>query len=412
MPNKPAAAHSRALLPLAMLTTMLLAACGVAAAQPSSQAASRESLQQLQSRIENLKQELDRTEGAHTEASDALKQSEQAISETNRKLRELVQQQKTSAAALNAIRKDRSGLETMIALQQKLLSDQLYRQHLNGQQGYLRALLEQRDPNAIARDVYYLGYVSRARARLIENLRQNLTHVAQLNAQTESALQEVAQFKNAQEKERQELQKQQTERKTVLKKLAAQIKSQRGEISRLQRDEKRLSQLVERLARIVPKAPPRKSAVPKEKNQRNEALPTPVPGGGAFASLKGKLRLPARGELANRFGAAREDSGVSWKGLFIRAAEGDEVRSVANGRVVFADWLRGFGNLLIVDHGDGYMSLYSNNQSLLKKVGDEVSAGDTIAVVGNSGGNPEAGLYFEIRYQSKPFDPLSWCSIR
>ena len=88
------------------------------------------------------------------------------------------------------------------------------------------------------------------------------------------------------------------------------------------------------------------------------------------------------------------------------------MRSVANGRVVFADWLRGFGNLLIVDHGDGYMSLYGNNQTLLKKAGDEVSAGDTIAAVGNSGGIPEAGLYFEMRYQSKPFDPLNWCSLR
>ena len=236
--------------------------------------------------------------------------------------------------------------------------------------------------------------------------------MAQLNAKTESALKEVAQLKNAQEQERQELQKQQAERKTVLKQLAAQIKSQRGEISRLQRDEKRLSQLVERLARIVPKAPARKPAAPKQKSQRNEALPEPVPGGGAFAALKGKLRLPVRGELANRFGAAREDSGVSWKGLFIRAAEGEEVRSVANGRVVFADWLRGFGNLLIVDHGDGYMSLYGNNQTLLKKAGDEVTAGDAVAAVGNSGGNPEAGLYFEIRYQSKPFDPLTWCSMR
>ena len=383
-------------------------------AQPA-QNASRESLQELQSRIENLKQELDRTEGAHAEASDALKESEQAISEADRKLHELKQQQKANASTLDSIRKERSGLEATIAAQQKLLGEQLYRQYLNGQQNYLRALLEQRDPNAIARDLQYFSYVARARANQIENLRKNLGQVASLDAKTESTLKEVAQLQEDQIKERKNLQKQQAERKSVLKKLATQLKSQRGEISRLQRDEKRLSQLVERLARIVPrKTSPRSEAGKPEpgNTQRNEALPTAELDSSVFVSLKGKLRLPVRGELANRFGASREDSGISWKGLFIRSHEGEEVRAVATGQVVFADWLRGFGNLMIVDHGGGYMSLYGNNQALLKRVGDEVKAGDTIAAVGNSGGNPESGLYFEMRYQSKPFDPLTWCVVR
>jgi murein hydrolase activator len=397
----------------ARLSGALLAAALLIPGLAQAAADSKQSLQELQSRIENLKQDLDRTEGAHAEATDALKQSEQAISESNRKLHELLQQQKSSVTALNTIRRDRAGLEATIAREQKLLSEQLYQQYLNGQQSYLRALLEQRDPNVIARDFHYFSYIARARARLIENLRKNLGHLAELNAKTESTLQEVAELKIAQEQERQQLQKQQAERKSVLNKLAAQIKSQRGEISKLQRDEKRLSQLVERLARIVPKSPPRKPAAQQqEKTQRNETLPTPSSGDGEFAALKGKLHLPVRGELANRFGAAREESGLSWKGLFIRTRDGEEVRSVASGRVVFADWLRGFGNLLIVDHGDGYMSLYGNNQTLLKKVGDEVTAGTAIAAVGNSGGNPESGLYFEMRHQSKPFDPLAWCVVK
>jgi septal ring factor EnvC (AmiA/AmiB activator) len=410
MPNKlPATARCYGAL---LLAAILLLPCIAQGTGTSSPANSKESLQELQSRIESLKQELDRTEGAHAEATDALKQSEQAISESNRRLHEIIQQQKANVATLNAIRKDQAGLESTIATQQKLLGDQLYRQYLQGQQSYLRALLEQRDPNVIARDFHYFSYVARARAQLIEDLRKNLGHVAQLNAKTETTLQEVADLKIAQEKERQELQKQQAERKGVLNKLAAQIKSKRGEIARLQRDEKRLSQLVERLARIVPRSPSRKPAEAREKTQRNEALPTPLSGSGEFASLKGKLHLPVRGELANHFGATREESGLSWKGLFIRTHDGDEVRSVANGRVVFADWLRGFGNLLIVDHGDGYMSLYGNNQTLLKKVGDEVTTGDAIAAVGNSGGNAESGLYFEMRHQSKPFDPLAWCVVR
>ena len=140
----------------------------------------------------------------------------------------------------------------------------------------------------------------------------------------------------------------------------------------------------------------------------NNTEPSQEFSGASFAALRGKLRLPVRGDVMNRFGSSREDSGISWKGLFIKANEGAEVKSVATGRVVFADWLRGFGNLIILDHGDGYMSLYGNNQALLKQVGDNVRAGDVIASVGNSGGNQTNGLYYELRSQSRPFDPLSW----
>jgi septal ring factor EnvC (AmiA/AmiB activator) len=127
--------------------------------------------------------------------------------------------------------------------------------------------------------------------------------------------------------------------------------------------------------------------------------------------LKGSLRLPTRGVVTNRFGAPRQEGG-SWKGLFIRAATGDDVKSIANGRVVFADWMRGFGNLMIVDHGGDYLSIYGNNDALLKQVGDMLDGGEVIASVGNSGGNPESGLYFEIRYRGQPLDPLKWASLK
>jgi septal ring factor EnvC (AmiA/AmiB activator) len=141
---------------------------------------------------------------------------------------------------------------------------------------------------------------------------------------------------------------------------------------------------------------------------RSERLPDASNSGTPFQGLKGKINFPVRGELSNRFGSPRSDSGVLWKGLFILAKAGQEVKAVAAGRVVFSDWLRGFGNLLIVDHGDGYMSLYGNNETLYAQVGTAVTGGDTIAAVGNSGGNSESGLYFELRHQGKPFDPLAW----
>ena len=173
----------------------------------------------------------------------------------------------------------------------------------------------------------------------------------------------------------------------------------------LKRDETRLSRLVESLAKLMARSqpPPR---------VRNERVPQASGIDSGFLELKGRLRLPVRGELANRFGSPRADGGLVWKGLFIAARPGEEVRAVADGRVVFADWLRGFGNLLIVDHGDAYMSLYGNNESLYKRVGDSIRGGEPVAAVGASGGNTDSGLYFELRHQGRPLDPLDWVDIR
>jgi len=412
---QPMLSNMRGHAALAAVFSALL--CLPASAQTAKSEASKEALQQLQSRLESLKKELDSTQEAHAEAADALKKSEQSISEANRKLFELSQQQKTNRTALQSLQHEKSSLSDTIQHQQQLLSKQLYQQYLNGQHGYLQVVLTQHDPSAVARELQYFSYVARARADLINSVKKNLGRIAVLNDQTSATLKEITGLKAEQEQQRKQLESEKTERKTVLTKLASQIQSQRGEISKLKRDEKRLSDLVERLARIIPVQPkppkPRpESGQKNEPSQKNEAIPTEAFAGNSFAALKGKLHLPVRGNVANRFGAQREDSGISWKGLFIKAVEGTEVKSIADGRVVFADWLRGFGNLMIVDHGSGYMSLYGNNQALLRKVGDNVTAGDNIASVGNSGGNEESGLYFELRLQSKPFDPLSWCVVK
>ena len=407
-------------LTLASLFTWIFTSPGAIAASNAEKP--KQALSDLHDRIESLTKELESAQQAHGEAADALKESEQAISETNRKLYDINQQHQQNSDALASLQQQKSGLQATIQQQQQLLGGQLYQQYLHGQQSYAQIILQQHDPGAISRQLHYFSYVSRARANLIASMQANLGKVAKLNDETANTLKQITALKDAQEQERRELQAQKNERGQVLKTLSAQINAQRGEISKLKRDEKRLSELVERLARIIPKAKPRirqslrgkakestgKESASREPVERNDTLPSNEFDGGNFAALRGKLKLPVRGDISNRFGATREDTGITWKGLFIKSAEGGEVKSVASGRVVFADWLRGFGNLLIVDHGDGYMSLYGNNQALLKKVGDAVNGGDTIASVGNSGGNEASGLYFELRYQSKPFDPLSW----
>ena len=417
MPNKSKAPASTASLVFTGLALYILCLPAWAGKAENSKEASKEALSELHQRIESLKKELDSSQEAHTEAADELKKSEKAISEANRKLFELNQQHKQNRNALETLQHQKSELETTLQQQQQLLGSQLYQQYLHGQQDYMQVVLQQQDPGAIARQLHYFSYISRARAELIESMRLNLGKVAELNDETANTLKEITALKTQQEQERLELQSQKNERGKVLKKLSAQINAQRGEINKLKRDEKNLSQLVERLSRIIPKIVPKKreseKTAPNQKPiGRNETLPGNNFDGGNFAALKGKLNLPVRGDITNRFGATREDSGISWKGLFIKSAEGSEVKSVASGRVVFADWMRGFGNLLIVDHGDGYMSLYGSNQALLKKVGELVKGGDTVASVGNSGGNETSGLYFELRYQSKPFDPLSWSVVK
>jgi septal ring factor EnvC (AmiA/AmiB activator) len=256
--------------------------------------------------------------------------------------------------------------------------------------------------------------VYRARARALDKLRQDVAQLQGLTEQSEARARELAGLRQQQARERQQLEAEKRERAAVLARVSEEVEQQRNQIGRLQRDEQRLTKLVQQLAKaLAAKAAKRAAKRPRRAARllRNELVPE-VGEDAAFARLKGQLRLPVAGEVGNRFGTPRPGGGLSWKGLFIRAHPGDEVRAVAAGRVVFADWLRGFGNLVILDHGSGYMSLYANNEALYRQVGDSVRTGDPIAAVGSSGGSPETGLYFELRYLGKPFDPLSWVSLR
>jgi len=407
----------------------------------------KDDLKEVHEKIESLKKELDASKDAHKDAADALKASETAISQAQKKLHQINQQQQQNSATLSTLKKQSLTLNQKLAEQQKHLSQQLYQQYLHGNQSYTQLVLENKDPNVIARDLKYYSYIAKARSELIAGMQGNLNKIESLNQETAATLAQVSALKAKQEAEKQALEAQKREKAMVVKSLSQQIAQQRNEISKLKRDEKSLSQLVEKIAKQaaareeaarkeaakkkkLANAKPKKqkktnqsaaednntadNPPPSDNNQvvaKNDHLPEDDFGGVQFSSLKGKLRLPVRGDVSNRFGATRADTGVSWKGLFIKSSEGNEVKSVANGRVVFADWMRGFGNLIIVDHGSGYMSLYGNNQALIKSVGERVNGGDTIASVGNSGGNESHGLYYELRRNSVPFDPLSWSRL-
>ncbi|MEW6133973.1 MAG: peptidoglycan DD-metalloendopeptidase family protein [Pseudomonadota bacterium] len=378
---------------------------------------SKSELQSLRERLQKLQQEYRRTRESSAEAADALKQSERAISEAGRRLYQLEREQREVQADLRSATTEAEQASAEIRERQARLNEMIRQAYMRGGGDALKLMLNGENPSQAARDLHYLSYLSHAQLQLIEELKADLGRLAELRQSAAEKDRALAEIREAQLRERENLLREKQERQKVLNRLASEIKKQRKEIATLKRNEQRLSELVARLAKLAsrPKTPASRNA-PADKPGAtggkplavNTRVPEPGRDGTPFSRLKGLLRLPVAGELMNKFGTPREGGGVSWKGLFIRAPEGAEVRAVAGGVVAFADWLRGFGNIVIVDHGEGYMSLYSNNESLYKQAGDPVRMGEAIAAVGNSGGQESPGVYFELRHQSRPINPMTW----
>ena len=366
-----------------------------------SAADARNELKALRAKIEALQKQLQDAEGSRTEAADALKASERAISDANRRLHELTAQSQEIDRQLNELQRRVRENESALRQQQARLEHLLYQQYVAGHSEPFRLLLNGEDPNRIARQLYYYGQITRARAEAIDGVRKGLAQVRALAEESQRKSGELAALTVEQASQKRRLEEEKKARVAVLARLSRDIRNQQSEIGTLKRNETRLTRLIEQLGKIIA----RKPAPPRALNER---LPDRTVGAGPFEALRGRLRLPVRGELRNRFGSPRPEGGVTWKGLFIAAKAGDDVRAVAGGRVVYADWLRGFGNLLIIDHGEAYMTLYGYNETLYKRVGDAIRGGDPIAAVGNSGGNADSGLYFELRHEGRPLDPLRW----
>ena len=378
--------------------------------QAAPDAGKQEELQDLRSRIQTLQEELEQTSEDKTEVTDALKTSERRISDVNRGLRDLEIKQRKLSQTLKRLNGDTQSTEAEIGEQQKKLAALLREQYVQGGNDALKLILNGKNPGDVARNIEYYGYIGRARAVLINQHRESLQQLRSLQAKTREQNSDLHQIKQERVTQKKTLEAEKGTRQQVLYKLSEQIRQQRKAIDTLVRDEKRLTRLIERLARLAAAAPKTKpqTQTATKSGQSVKAVADSSLAGLNFPRLKGKLALPVAGEILNKFGQNRDDGGPAWKGLFIRARQGREVHSVGTGKVAFADWLRGFGNLLIIDHGNGYLSLYSNNESLYKQPGDPVQAGDVVATVGSTGGQDEPGLYFELRHQGKPFDPLAW----
>lgn len=420
------------LLSRSALLSALLSTCVLAAPADGKKSELQEQQGALRGRIEALNRDLAKKEESRAEAADQLREAESAISDVNRRLRELGNDTRALEAELADLRAQGARLDRQTASQQSQLARLLHHQFVGGESDALQLLLAGRDPNQAARDRYYLTQLSQAKADLIKELRGVAAEKKRLAEGVRERQEKLAELEKRQQESRAQLVQKQKQRQTLLANLAQQIKSQRAEIGALKRDEQRLSTLIAELTkqaakRATERASERKSVrvgAGKTAASGQAAANTPhAPPGkpvkdadpgnvGSFGALRGKLKLPVAGPIVARFGSARAEGGTHWRGVVIRASEGTEVKVVAAGTVVFSDWLRGFGNLLIVDHGDDFLSIYGNNQSLLRDAGATVRSGEAIATVGNTGGSTidsaVSGLYFELRHRSQPFDPLKW----
>jgi septal ring factor EnvC (AmiA/AmiB activator) len=487
------------LLPLLLLAGAAHGAAPKPTERSKQKAAAEAERAGLQQKLSELKRDISKTESAKDDAADTLAESEEAISNANRSLRELADEQTQTNLRVQELGAEHGRLQATVELQKQQLAKLLREQYVAGNEDRIKLLLSGDNPNRINRDLQLMAYVSQAQARLLESLRANLKAVEANQAEAQNAKDELEEIAQEERQQKSVLEQEKAKRAAALASLSQRLVVQRKEAGKLAQDEQRLSGLVDRLgklieeqaqaaaaeklrleklaaakaakakaeaeeralaqarAKAVAKAQAEALAKAKAENAERERLaklqgkPKPVPlplppapepvkpeaievdesrlaaqpakeapparsadvalapaaPEGAFAALKGQLRAPVAGKVAARFGSKRGD-GPSWKGMFIRASEGAEVHAVAAGRVVFAQWMRGFGNLIIVDHGGQYISIYGNNQSLLRRPGEAVKGGDVIAAAGNTGGNEESGLYFELRYKGREFDPASW----
>lgn len=378
---------------LILLVLTLFAVIPCFAADPGESAVQEQRLQEMRARIGELKHELGTVLGRKNALDAELEKTESEIGAVAAALRQLERNIEQSRSRLDALGEEHRTRKRKLQAMQSVLARDLRSAYETGQQQQqVKLLLNQDDPAAVARFMTYYGYFSRARAERIRGIKSALDELSRVEQEVSKQKSDLEKLKADRLVEAGRLERAQAERKAVMARLQGELRQKSSELTALQRDEQNLQQLVESLRKALRDIPPATSRYT------------------SLNPLKGKLVWPAQGRISMPFNALQADGKLRSRGVLINASAGSEVHAIAAGRVVFADWLRGFGLLLIVEHGKGYMSLYGYNRSLYKEVGERVEAGEVIAAVGDSGGRERSGLYLELRKDGRPFDPASWFS--
>jgi len=351
----------------------------------------RQQLQQLQKDMQRISKEISSEKSRKSTLQKQLREAELALGKLQGKIRENEKAQASARSQLKELKKQRAELEAARDKQQAAIAEEIKSAYQMGRQGQVKLLLSQEQPDTVARMMAYYQYLLAARSEELDEYRQTLDKIATLEPEITSLNEQLEITGIALKKQRGQVANAQKNRTKAVASLTASIESKGGKLKQLESNRKDLERLLDAI----------EVAVVNLKVPENY---------GSFSSAKGKMAWPVAGKAPKKqFGKYRNEGKMRWQGVSIPANEGASVTAIHHGRVVYADWFRGSGLLLIIDHGDGYMSLYAHNQSLLTEVGEWVSAGTPVSTVGSSGGQDVAALYFEIRHDGKPTDPAKWC---
>jgi septal ring factor EnvC (AmiA/AmiB activator) len=372
--------------------------CAVITFAASSYADEKAEMAKLQKEIESLQKELQQVQGTRSNLQKDLQKSEEEINKLQQKANEINKELKQQNNELNQLKNERSQLEQAKKKQQVQIAEQMRAAHKLGEQSEVKVLLNQESPDQLSRIMKYHSYFMEAHSGKMQQFMETIARIDALTPEIEKKTLELGAMQAQLDDQRKQLKGRQDERQKALAKVNNQFKDKNQQLTQLNEDRRRLQALLERVTQRVATS----GAI-------NSPAYVPLPAGGEkFSQRKGRLPWPTQGSLIHRFGSPRIAGQINWSGAYIAAPMGNQVIAVHHGRVVFADYFGGHGLLVIVDHGEGYLSLYAHNQSLLKKAGEPVRAGEAIANVGNSGGQASTGLYFEIRHQGRPVDPGGW----
>ncbi|WP_407669394.1 murein hydrolase activator EnvC family protein [Paraglaciecola hydrolytica] len=338
----------------------------------------KEKQQQVAEQIKSakkLQQELEYAEVSVAKTVKALSVTENSLAENKTQRKQLGKQQQD--------------VQQKIAQQQEGLAKLIKSAYMTGNYDFAKMLLNQQDAANFERTITYYQYLNNERRHKIDEFRVLISELEEVNAQLASKQQELAQLQSEQKEQKAQLVKQQASRETTLANIRSAIESDEAKIEILQQNEKNLQDALAKAQR--------------DSEKQNQTF-------SGLSRVKGKLLIPAEGELMRMFGRIRQGQ-IKWKGIVIKGQIGSPVIAVYQGKVLYADWLRGFGLVTVIDHGDGFMSLYGHNQALLKQAGDIVEAGETVALLGQSGGQTNPNLYFEIRHKGQPVNPTAWLNL-
>ncbi len=369
----------------------------------------------IRQEIQKLTTEIDNTQSDRERTSVQIQLIENQLKQSQLRLQALQQTQLAQQTEIQSLEQKKSNALKQLKETEQRLKDVIRNQHLRTHQNATQEWLSGQSPSSAAREQWWLEKIFQAEQKLSQTQQAQAKQLDQINAELTQQQTQLNKTVNELKQQERELNEQRNEQVMLIDQLNNTLENQTQKKSRLIADETRLTQVIIDLKKLIEQERKRQqerksNPTPAKINTEESKIDLSTQNSTEFAHLKGQLSLPTEGTIVGRFGEKREkDTGQStWKGIFIKASNGTPVYAVGSGRIIFAEWLRGFGEIIIIDHGDHYLSVYGNNATLLNSAGDFVKLGDKIAEVGNSSGTLSTGLYFELRHQGKPFNPLLW----